>query len=83
MQTVHDPSLSSYYVTDALYQELVDAFADWQRDEHAVGDAGERDFFRALIEREALRDLLTSAWRFVTASAPKRRPSRGRRRTIQ
>jgi hypothetical protein len=35
-----------------------------------------------LIERDALRDLLQSAWRFVTASAPKRRPrataSRGR-----
>ena len=27
-----------------------------------------------LIERDALRDLLQSAWRIVTASAPKRRP---------
>jgi hypothetical protein len=30
-----------------------------------------------LIERDALRDLLLTAWRFVTASAPKRR-TRGR-----
>ena len=30
----------------------------------------------ALIDREALRDLLRSAWRTVTASAPKRRPGR-------
>jgi hypothetical protein len=28
----------------------------------------------ALIDRDALRDLLQSAWRTVTASAPKRRP---------
>jgi hypothetical protein len=30
-----------------------------------------------LIEREALRDLLQSAWRFVNASVPKRRHPRG------
>jgi hypothetical protein len=35
----------------------------------------------ALIDREALRDLLTSAWRTVTASAPKRRTRPSRRRT--
>lgn len=37
----------------------------------------------ALIDRDALRDLLQSAWRTVTASAPKRRPRvavRGARR---
>jgi hypothetical protein len=34
----------------------------------------------ALIDRDALRDLLQSAWRTVTASAPTRRP-RGRKRT--
>ena len=28
----------------------------------------------ALIDREALRDLLRSSWRTVTSSAPKRRP---------
>ena len=53
MQTIRDPSLTSYYVTDAFYRELVDDFADWQRDELAVTDAAERDRFRVLIEREA------------------------------
>ena len=31
----------------------------------------------ALIDRDALRDLLRSAWRTVTATAPKRRPRQG------
>ncbi len=53
MQLAHDPSLSSYYVNDALYQELVDSFSDWQRDDRAVSDALERDRFRMLLEREA------------------------------
>jgi benzoate/toluate 1,2-dioxygenase beta subunit len=53
MQLKHDPSVSSYYVNDALYQELVDSFSDWQRDELAIEDAAERDLFRTLIEREA------------------------------
>ena len=53
MQLRHDPSISSYYVNDALYQELVDSFSDWQRDELAIEDASERDLFRRLIEREA------------------------------
>jgi hypothetical protein len=34
----------------------------------------------ALIDREALRDLLRSAWRTVTATAPKRRPEPRRRK---
>jgi hypothetical protein len=35
----------------------------------------------ALIDREALRDLLLSAWRFVSATAPgRKRPSSARRR---
>jgi 3-phenylpropionate/cinnamic acid dioxygenase small subunit len=53
MQLAHDPSVSSYYVNDALYQELVDGFSDWQRDELAIDDPSERDRFRMLIEREA------------------------------
>jgi 3-phenylpropionate/cinnamic acid dioxygenase small subunit len=53
MQLAHDPSVSSYYVNDALYQELVDSFSDWQRDDLAIGDTAERDRFRMLIEREA------------------------------
>jgi 3-phenylpropionate/cinnamic acid dioxygenase small subunit len=53
MQLTHDPSISSYYVDDALYQELVDGFSDWQREERAINGPEERDRFRALIEREA------------------------------
>src|SRR6266849_4189349 len=53
MQLTHDPSISSYYVNDTLYQELVDSFSDWQRDDLAVNDPSERDRFRMLIEREA------------------------------
>jgi 3-phenylpropionate/cinnamic acid dioxygenase small subunit len=53
MQLTHDPSLSSYYVNDALYRELVESFSNWQRDERAVADPAERDRFRALLEREA------------------------------
>jgi 3-phenylpropionate/cinnamic acid dioxygenase small subunit len=53
MQLTHDPSLSSYYVRDALYQELVESFSGWQRDELAIADPSERDRFRMLIEREA------------------------------
>jgi 3-phenylpropionate/cinnamic acid dioxygenase small subunit len=49
----HDPSLSSYYVSDAFYQELVESFADWQKDELLIGDPLQRDHFRGLLEREA------------------------------
>ena len=64
MQTVHDPSVVSHYVTDAFYRELTEAFADWQRDDRAVLDATERERLRALIEREArLLDALDyDAW---------------------
>jgi 3-phenylpropionate/cinnamic acid dioxygenase small subunit len=51
MQLTHDPSLSSYYVNERFYQQLVEQFTDWQRDE--VDDPAERDRCRALIEREA------------------------------
>ena len=53
MQTIRDPSLTSFYVTEAFYQQLVDDFADWQRDDLAVTDPAERDRFRMLVEREA------------------------------
>ena len=51
--SAHDPSTSSYYVTDAFYRALVERFTDWQRDELAIADPAERDRFRLLIEREA------------------------------
>ena len=49
MQTVHDPSTSSYYVNEQLYEELVTSFADWQRDELAIHNVAERDQFRMLV----------------------------------
>jgi len=53
MQLTHDPSISSYYVNEQFYQQLVDSFIDWQKDELAIAQADERDRFRALIEKEA------------------------------
>jgi benzoate/toluate 1,2-dioxygenase beta subunit len=48
-----DPSRSSYYVSDALYRELIADFTGWQDDARAVTDVAERDAFRRLLEREA------------------------------
>jgi len=48
-----DPSRSSYYISDALYGELIADFTDWQDDTRAVTDAAARDEFRRLVEREA------------------------------
>jgi 3-phenylpropionate/cinnamic acid dioxygenase small subunit len=48
-----DPSRTSHYVTDALYRELIANFSDWQRDDLAVADPQAREYFRALLEREA------------------------------
>ena len=63
-QASPDPSRSSFYVTDAFYTQLVSDFTDWQRDERAVADYGQRDRFRMLIEREArlLDQLDYDAW---------------------
>ena len=52
-ETARDPARSSYYVGDDFYQDLVDAFTDWDRDDLAIADAGERDTVRAFLEREA------------------------------
>jgi 3-phenylpropionate/cinnamic acid dioxygenase small subunit len=48
-----DPSRSSYYVSDALYRELIGNFADWQDDGRIVTDVAVRDECRRLLEREA------------------------------
>jgi benzoate/toluate 1,2-dioxygenase beta subunit len=53
MDAVKDPARSSYYVDEAFYAELVAGFSDWQRDDRAVLDAGERDAAALLIAREA------------------------------
>jgi 3-phenylpropionate/cinnamic acid dioxygenase small subunit len=52
-QAALDPSRSSHYVTDALYRELIENFANWQDDARAVADPAVRDEFRRLLEREA------------------------------
>ena len=64
MHGAHDPSLSSYYVTDAFYRGLVEAFSDWQRDDQAIDDPEVRDCFRGLLEREArlLDELRFDEW---------------------
>ena len=49
----NDPSKSSYYIGDVFYRELVDAFDDWDRDDRALLEPGERDGARAFLEREA------------------------------
>ena len=59
-----DPSRTSYYVTDALYRELIENFSGWQDDTNAVTDVAVRDEFRRLLEREArfLDQLRYDAW---------------------
>ncbi len=52
-QAAPDPSRSSYYVSDALYRDLIAHFSDWQDDARAVTDVAARDEFRRLLEREA------------------------------
>jgi benzoate/toluate 1,2-dioxygenase beta subunit len=49
----HDPARTSHYVGDALYAELMDAYADWQRDELIVEDPRVTARFERLLFREA------------------------------
>jgi benzoate/toluate 1,2-dioxygenase beta subunit len=64
MQTAHDPTISSFYVTDELYRKLVANFTNWQRDELAIAASEVRDHFRLLLEREArlLDELRFDEW---------------------
>jgi 3-phenylpropionate/cinnamic acid dioxygenase small subunit len=48
-----DPSRSSYYISDALYRELIANFSGWEDDARVITDAIIRDEFRRLLEREA------------------------------
>jgi len=48
-----DPSRTSVYVTDALYERVMAWFTDWQGDEAAITDLPIRDHARQLLEREA------------------------------
>jgi len=47
------PSHSSYYVTDAFYQALVEAFSGWDRDDRENRDPAMREACRILLDREA------------------------------
>ena len=49
----HDPHKTSFYITDALYEELIADFSNWQRDDLVIHDMAERDLFRGLLEHEA------------------------------
>ena len=64
MQTAHDPTITSYYVTDELYRELLANFTNWQRDELTIAAPEVRDHFRLLLEREArlLDELRFDEW---------------------
>src|SRR5262245_12613877 len=70
MQTAHDPSISSYYVTEELYRERVAKVTAWQRNEQAIAAPQERDQFLLLIGREArlLDELRFDEW--LTMYAP-------------
>jgi benzoate/toluate 1,2-dioxygenase beta subunit len=51
--TKHDPARTSHYLGDSLYQEIVDAYADWSRDELIVEDPRVTARFERLLYREA------------------------------
>lgn len=48
-----NPSLVSYYVGEDFYQDLVDNFDNWQKDEAEVTDGAVRDSCRMFLEKEA------------------------------
>ena len=52
-ETARDPSRSSYYVGGDFYRKLIADFTGWQDDARIISEVGERDGFRALIEKEA------------------------------
>src|SRR5690348_5382879 len=66
----YDPSRTSYYLGDALYAELIEAFADWHRDEFVVEDPRVTARFERFLYREArlLDRLMYEEW--LTLYAP-------------
>ncbi len=48
-----DPSRTSHYVNDALYQRVTTELSGWQRDDAIITDLPIRDHARQIIEREA------------------------------
>ncbi len=53
MSAETEPPLVSTYVSEAFYEDLVENFSDWQRDDHLIDDPALRDSCRMLLEREA------------------------------
>lgn len=49
----HDPHKTSFYINDALYEQIIADFSTWQRDDRVIHNMAERDLFRSLLEHEA------------------------------
>lgn len=49
----HNPSRTSYYVSNEFYQSLVDSYTNWQIDEAEITDLRLRDTCRMLLAKEA------------------------------
>jgi benzoate/toluate 1,2-dioxygenase beta subunit len=49
----HDPSKTSFYISNDYYQRLVEDFAGWQTDAREVHDLNLRDACRRLLDKEA------------------------------
>ena len=47
------PALTTTYVSEGFYDELVENFSDWQRDDRVVDDPALREACRILLDREA------------------------------
>jgi benzoate/toluate 1,2-dioxygenase beta subunit len=60
----HDPSLTSHYISNEFYEELVAAFTGWRREELERDDPALRDKCRRILEREArlLEELRLEDW---------------------
>lgn len=67
--TKHDPARTSHYLGDAFYQDIVDAYTDWERDELIVEDPRVTARFERLLFREArlLDRMLYEEWLKVYA----------------
>jgi 3-phenylpropionate/cinnamic acid dioxygenase small subunit len=63
-RNIHDPSISSYYVTNEYYEQLLIDYSDWQREELEIGDPGIRDSCRHFLEKESylLQDMRFNHW---------------------
>ncbi len=51
--TKHDPSQTSYYITDSWYEGLVESYSSWQTDDKEITDRDSRETVRRLLEKEA------------------------------